>query len=296
LEIFSNYLFRCSRLGISGAAAKGRGNISASLARTIADPRSVRIERILKSNVLDMKLERATLLNLPPSSKYDLYLTEIRKPDSNIKQIGVPNDLEFREVEINTDDISLSHKEVQCFYGDDTDFYNALNSIVDRKKKAKPSNSKRDAKQEKQEISSDMSNQYSSSSSSSSAVAGHNTPSTNLSDFIKRSSYIMETILSEQEALKSKGEVPKASKSQRMLSEKLSWLEIGKSTKFGENELIREREVISIQTSSLQPSIFVCVHPYPLGDQAENDLRPFKVLFFHHYFILFFMSINFLML
>lgn len=249
---------------ISGAKGS-RSGIGSSLSRSIADPRSVRIQRVLASNVLDLKLEKATLLNIPPSSKYDLYLSELRSADAPLKQIGVPTDNDTREIEVNTDEILFADKEVQFCNGDDTKFLNILKSIkIKRKQQSKDSfdnDSKLQLIEETRRTDSNEGDSFSAHSK--------------LSEFLRRSSVAMEALLSETKSKIVDNNIA-ASRDQKLFNDISPWKEIGKDTKNGANELLRSRSISSIAFSEYQNDVFLTLHPYSVLD--EDDLRPFKTL------------------
>lgn len=225
----------------------------------MVDPRSVRIQRILASNVLDMKVERATFLNILPSTKYDLYLNEIRSADAALKQMGVPTDLEIREIEVNTDEILTADKEVQFCDGDDTKFLNTLSAIKQKKRKTGAETKDvgiQDTHRETQE-------RHDAGSGS------------QLSEFLRKSSLAIENLLTEsrQQKASSKPE----DRDFKMLSDKLPWKEAGRDGKNGANELLRNRTTSLIKFSEYQTDVFLTVHPF--SDADSEDLRPFKVCF-----------------
>lgn len=242
-------------------AKSSRGSIGASLSRSIVDPRSVRIQRILNSNILDLKLERATVINIPPSTKYDLYLSELRSTASTLRQVGVPNDLEHRDVDVNTEEIVTMDKEVQFCDGDDTRFFNTLQKIETKKKASKASMGVDLLMQED------------------TATVSDTSTGARLSEFVRRSSLIMETILTEQESDR-KG-TSSSSRDQKLLSESMPWERMGRDAKNGGNELLRSRECSLICFSSFQSNVMLGIHPYPVGNDADSDLRPYKVAAIH---------------
>lgn len=251
----------------NGASAKASRAIGSSLSRSMVDPRSVRIQRILSSTVLDMKIERATLLNIPPSSKYDLYLSEIRSSDSRIKQMGVPTDLEIREIEVNTDEVATCDKEVQFCDGDDTKFLNILSSIRRKKQQTTGNESKEIPEQN---------NLYS--------LVSHDRvdsgTGSQLSEFLRRSSLAIENLLTETNMVKSSEK--STDRGHKMLTDKLSWKDAGKDGKFGANELLRNRHISFMKFSEFQTDVFLTIHPFSESD--TEDLRPFKV--YSHFYML----------
>lgn len=247
-----------------------------SLARTIADPRNVRIQRILNSNVMDLKITKATLLNILPTSEYDLYLSSLRSAAPPMRQVGVPNDLDFRDVDTNTEEITYVNKEVQCFYGDDTQFYNTLNSIAKKNSGLNKGTSSltegKDSNETTQGNGATNTNRSADSDGTSTAAG------VKLSEFLQRSSLFCETILIEQSRKYRDAGNQQNDRETKLLS--ASWEALGSDAKNGANEFIRLRKTIVARFSRLQPSQLLCCHPYPLGEKAEmDDLRPRKGLF-----------------
>lgn len=244
----------------SGMSAKAsRSGIGSSLSRSMVDPRSVRIQRILASNVLDMKVERATFLNILPSTKYDLYLNEIRSADAKLKQMGVPTDLEIREIEVNTDEIITSDKEVQFCDGDDTKFLNTLSAIQLKKRKNGAESKDAGVQDTRREVQDRQD-----------AGSG-----AQLSEFLRKSSLAIENLLTESRQQKSSSKPD--DRDFKMLSEKLPWKEAGRDGKNGANELLRNRTTSFIKFSEYQIDVFLTIHPFSESD--GEDLRPFKVFF-----------------
>eukprot|EP01031_Cornospumella_fuschlensis_P039320 gene39320-47860_t len=95
-------------------ARRNLENMTSSLARSIADPRSMRVQRIMNSKVLDLHSEKFTQLTLLPSTPYEFYNNILRKPNAHIKQVGVPVDQEVREIEVNTDEVVMKDEVVQA--------------------------------------------------------------------------------------------------------------------------------------------------------------------------------------
>lgn len=222
---------------------------------------------------MDLKVTKATLLNILPTSEYDLYLSSLRSAAPPMRQAGVPNDLDFRDVDTNTEEITYANKEVQCFYGDDTQFYNTLSSIG-KKNSKKDKNSLVEGKdgQEATQVNNSSNGNNRKSESEGSPTAGGK-----LSEFLQRSSLICETILTEQNRNRAAGD-KQNSRETKLLSS--PWEALGSDAKNGANEFIRLRKTIVARFSQLQPSQLLCCHPYPLSEKAEmDDLRPRKGLF-----------------
>jgi hypothetical protein len=250
-----------SNSGSGNSAKASRSGIGSSLSRNMVDPRSVRIQRIVASNVLDLKLERGTLLNIPPSSKYDLYLSELRTVDATIRQTGVPTDMDIRDMEVNTDEVNMADKEMQCCDGDDTKFFNILQYIQQKKSSR--------SKEEKHSAYTLLSGSDTLASSSDRMDLS---TGSKLSDFLRKSSAAIEGLLTDSSAAKSSSNT--MSKEHRMLAESIPWKTIG--GKNGANEMIRNRAISFIKFSEFQNDVFLTIHPY--SELEEEDLRPFKTL------------------
>jgi hypothetical protein len=221
--------------------------VSHSLARSIADPRKIRIQRVLSSGVLQMQLERSTVLNLAGMSKYDYYLGELQK-ENRIQQVGAPSDAEIRDMEISTDEVQSDSKEVQFCFEDDTSFYNALTRIRKRSE-IKPSTNVLEMEQ-------------------SSNARG------NLSSFLNKSSRIVEQLIDEESDSKANENSRDATKDGLLNSN--SWLTFGTDNS-GANELIRFRDRSGIKFSSALSTTISLIHPFPEDEREDADLKPFKV-------------------
>ena len=71
----------------SNGAAAGHGSASIASSSNIADPRLFRIQKIRDSGVLDMQVEKFTHLNILPSTKFGLYMNELRVAEPAVKQV-----------------------------------------------------------------------------------------------------------------------------------------------------------------------------------------------------------------
>jgi hypothetical protein len=224
-------------------------SMSQSLARSIADPRSIRIQRILKSGVVNLQLERFTVLNLVPTSKYDFYLGELMKQNSFL-QIGVPADAEIRDVEVFTEEIKSKNQEVQFCLDDDTKFYQLLERV--RNRNSQPFDSRVTAEVEE----------------NLSSVG-------NLSSFLSKSMQTFDLLLSDTSTYNEQKNLDKYSHENLFSSNnKISY---GTDNTVGANELIRFRDRNEIRFSPVDPSVLLVIHPYPEDDKQEADLRPLKV-------------------
>lgn len=221
------------------------------------DPRSVRVNKILDSGVMDLQVEKFTQLNIAPTTKYDLYHHELRSLPPTIKQIGVPVDLEQREMETNTEEITMVDSGMQFSYGDDTALYMAIENIKnkDGKNTSKASLEKRDI------------------------AASSTGDATKLTSFLQRTSYLFDTLLNERNNKEDEGKRDTDDNNRYALFDReVEWLRLGLGKADGSNELLKTRGTVSARFSELQPHIVVTAHPFPEGDAAEEDLRPYMVI------------------
>jgi hypothetical protein len=178
-------------------------------------------------------------------------------------------------MEVNTDEIETADKEMQFCYGDDTKFYNII-----RKIEAKTS-AKQLGKESKEVGSGDYDETTSSRQSATGRDDQSNAAVSNLSSFLQKSAFICETILNEQRSEKDT-EKKSSTREQKLINQK-TLVKFGGDSTNGANELIRTRNVSMLQFSKLQPNLLLSVHPYPDGEEAELDLRPYKVKFMNIY-------------
>lgn len=242
---------KAGRFGQEYSTPKATDSFSHSLARSIADPRTVRIQRVLNSGILNLQVEKFTILNLPQTPAYDFYLSEIRSSQAKVRQIGVPHDVEYRDIDVATDDIYFDSKEIQFCYGDDTLFYRKLSSIEKKKRN-------------EHSVSDDYFRQTSLIDNE--RVFGLS----NLSAFLDQSSGIIASLLGSRKSSNSKG-----ADSEEIIGK--DWTQLGKESRTGSIELIRDRKSVQVKFSLLNPSILLTVHPYPTDSSADHDLKPNKV-------------------
>lgn len=243
------------------------------------DPRGRRLVKLFQSGVLDLQEEKINQLNIAPTSTYDLYLRMLRSQNSTIKQVGVPNDEESRDVEMNTDEILTANKEVQFCYGDDTTLLNMMKSITERREM-------------KTNIKNDEINQISLINSmklqTNEKVIQTNedkdrATSSRLISFLQKSSQLCEALLEEENHRNNENhknvddKLPSNSNKRfQLFGKDHSWQVLGDDAACGANELIRRRPVSAIAFSPLQPQLLMTAHPADPND--EDDLRPLKGL------------------
>lgn len=167
----------------------------------MTDPRGQRIQRLLNSKVMELQVDKQTILNQLPITPYELYMRNLRLSNASVRQIGVPVDLEKRDMDVNTDAIETADQSVQFSYGDDTAFYRTMDEIKARRNKQSS-----DHKGERGGNTSTSSgsqanpahtNTTADVSNSSSAVGA-----TRLTTFLQHASRICEHILADQEESK----------------------------------------------------------------------------------------------
>jgi len=153
----------------------------------IADPRVIRAQKLLAANVMELGPAKSTILNILPVSKYDLYMRNLRLANAPVRQIGVPFDLEKRDIDTNTDNVEVAHKSVQFSYGDDTTFYRIMDNIRAKRNKS--------GSEEKQ---SDESQSRGNTNNATAEVDSTSIGATRLASFLQHASRVCETLLDEQ--------------------------------------------------------------------------------------------------
>jgi len=254
--------------------AKAHNDFKSSLSKSIADPRTVRIQRIFSSGVLNMQFEKYTLYNSLPTPAYDYYIQSLRLENSNIRQTGVPNDIELCDTEINTEDVFSSNKETQHCYDDDLPFYRLIEKMKERKINKSPSSAIMDELQNENCL-------HDNDDTEDSTPLMVN----KLSNFLEKSVGVLENLLNAQIRPVGESSIENSSirsagrEREYVFEQKNDWISVGKDYKYGQNELLRTRTNENIIFSTLQPHIFIVSHPAPVGKDAELDLRPLKALF-----------------
>lgn len=267
----------------TSARSKQFDNVQMSLSSIrMTDPRGLRVQRLLASGVMELAVEKATILNTPPSTPYELYMRNLRLPNAEIRQIGVPVEQDKRDMEINTDIIETSNKGVQFSYGDDTAFYRVLEDVRRRRATRNGrSATDRDAKNIPDDEESSAS-QFQDQTSALAAGGG----ATRLATFLQRASRLCEHVLDTVREAKESEESKFDSSAQGGRVTSLfdtsaaggkSWQTMGTDKTNGANETVRTRRINGIRFSALQPHLLLTSHPYPTDENAELDLKPYKV-------------------
>jgi hypothetical protein len=279
---------RAANEAVSNASTSSRAkqfdNVQMSLSNIrMTDPRGLRVQRLLASSVMELSVEKATILNVLPSTPYELYMRNLRLPTAEVRQIGVPVEQDKRDMEINTDVIETSNKSVQFSYGDDTAFYRILDDVR-RKKVTRNSSSTtrdRDAKSGPDDSAEEHSAWQFAEHSAASAAGGG---ATRLATFLQRASRLCEHVLDSardaKESEENKADTSAAAGARATSlfeSAGKGWTAMGTDKTNGANETVRTRRINGIRFSALQPHLMVTAHPYPTDENAELDLKPYKV-------------------
>ena len=227
---------------------------------------------------MDLAVDKLTQLNILPRSKYELYQSILRQiPEPPIKQVGVPMSAEKRDMDMNTDEISYSDKEMQFCHGDDTAFFNIIGSIQ-RSRGAVHLEAKQSSTVE---IGTDA---LSDSFETNARGAAQ------LTTFLNRAAYLFESSLPSSSSSRFLPAEEKASE-KHSTSSKFSvflknneWISLGGDKVNGANELISTRNAVSVRFSSLNPSLIISAYAYPPPEDDPDldvDLKPFKVSDFY---------------
>lgn len=171
------------------------GSLGLSSAGTLTlDPRYRRLSKLQEIGVLDLQEEKFSHANILPSTLYDLYNRQLRSQQPLIKQVGAPNDLETRDIEIGTEEIAMVDKELQFSYGDDTTFFDVIQAI-------KESKSSQDKKSRVQDVLLQSKGQsvVSSAFGNESTDEIFNGAGSKLADFLQKSSALIESLLDESD-------------------------------------------------------------------------------------------------
>ncbi|RYH22441.1 hypothetical protein EON65_19220 [archaeon] len=249
-------------------ARRNLENITSSLARSIADPRSMRVQRIMNSKVLDLHSEKFTQLTLLPSTPYEFYNNILRKPSAHIKQVGVPVDQEIREMEVNTEEVVMKDEVVQASFEDDTKFFKVLDDIRQRRRKGGGEHSMKNI--------ADMDSLRNTAPPDTAIPGAGERGTSSLSSFLQRASGVIEGVLDSERSAKDTDNKATGNRSSQSSILDATVISFGTDKSKGENELIRMRATSFVRFSSVQTHLLLSVHPYPL-EESENDLLPEKV-------------------
>lgn len=294
----SNNTARTADSKPASTRVKKYDSMQISFTQSITDSRGARVRKLLDSGLLDMQMQRVTIWNVPPTTPYDFYINNLRSSTSNVKQVGVPMDLEKRDMSTETEPIDTADKGLQFTYGDDTDFYDLLQEVKDSREHHGKGNRTDGGGGKNNEIKQGRSGATdsdstvnndgveSTSSNNSSFVIG----ATRLTSFLQRASFLCEAVLQDQE-INTNGKASAASleveskkkKSDNQIFDSSSeWKQFGTDYTKGANETIRFRSISYLRFSSLQPNLIISAHPYPTDEatavnEDELDFKPYKV-------------------
>jgi hypothetical protein len=298
----SNNTARTADSKPASTRVKKYDSMQISFTQSITDTRGARIRKLLDSGLLDMQMQRVTIWNVPPTTPYDFYINNLRSSTSNIKQVGVPMDLEKRDMSTETEPIDTADKGLQFTYGDDTEFYDLLQEVKDSREHHGKGNRVDGGGGKNNEIKQGRSGAAdsdsavnndgveSASSSSSSNNSSFDIGATRLTSFLQRASFLCEAVLQDQE-INTNGKAAAASldvesktkKSDNQIFDSSSeWKQFGTDYTKGANETIRFRSISYLRFSSLQPNLVISAHPYPTDEatavnEDELDFKPYKV-------------------
>lgn len=163
-------------------------DFSAPILSTQTDPRMKRLQRLRGANgsavsaasqgankkknahlsvsgtgncVFDMQEDSFVQLNIPPIGKFDYYHRNLRMLPPMIKQIGVPQELDSREMETNTDEIEVSDVGMQFSSGsDDTLLLDMIETVRSYTRSVKKNGGEADAEMSKRLVESIHANKY----------------------------------------------------------------------------------------------------------------------------------------
>jgi len=242
----------------------------------LPDPRFFRVQKIRDSNVMDLAIDKSTQLNILPRTKYEMYQSILRQlPEPPIKQMGVPISLEKRDMEINTDEITMVDKEMQFCYGDDTALFNTINDI---RRKNDHTGNHRVATNYVESVTSFDGDSFESN------VRG----AAKLTAFLNYSTHLFESSLpvasGSEEKSSERSSSSSASKGNifTVFAPDSNWITLGGDKANGANELINTRKAVSLRFSSLNSNLIVAAYQYPPPEddpELDVDLKPFKGLY-----------------
>jgi len=294
-KLNSNTTIRTDSKTVS-TRVKKYDSMQISFTQSIADARGARIRKLLNSGLLDMQMERVTIWNVPPTTPYDFYINNLRSTSSNVKQVGVPMDLEKRDMSTDTEPIESADKGLQFTYGDDTDFYELLQEVQDNRKHRSKGNELKHGRSGASDYSDTSANNESVENINSSTF---DVGTTRLTSFLQRASFLCEAVLQDQEisssgmTAASEMETKKKSDNQMLFDSSSDWVQFGTDYTKGANETIRFRSISYLRFSSLQPNLVISAHPYPTDEAAANedelDFKPYKV---RHYLTMSFIAMR----
>jgi hypothetical protein len=261
-----------------------------------------------------MRVDTFQNFTLLPSTPYEAYQRLLRATPKVIVQEIVPQLLELRDIEIGTDALEYEDKEVQFAYGDDTALLNIMKCIKDRRDKPSGKSGKNQALTllEQAEVVAKGRNRPIATLNQSTRAEGEEgkaedaqatgtTASTlfeeeegasainSLSQFLQRTSQVMESLLveSELQGLKASANAKTSSSAFRnrnssnsdfpsAFDDASTWVTLGKEGTSGQLEYVRNRAISFLRFSTLQPHILITGHPTP-DTNLDEDLKPNSV-------------------
>jgi hypothetical protein len=237
------------------------------MAPPLGDPRAKRIKALYDNNILDMREESVSVLNILPSTSYEHYHRNLRSQDPTIKQMGTPNDEESRTVDTNTDEIVMIDKEMQFTYGDDTVMLNVMRAIDERRKNGVMSESLFDTVDRISGPGGIHGIQN---------VANDASTTQRLGTFLQKASLVCDRLLQEKKQRSEEYKADKGDTDKGIFNSDRPWISLGTDLTNGSIELIRARNCVSMCFSPLQPSLLITSHP---SVDDEEDLKPSRGLY-----------------
>lgn len=168
----------------------------------MTDPRGLRIQKLLNSKVMELQVDKHTILNQLPITPYELYMRNLRLSNAAVRQIGVPVDQETRDMDCNTDAIETADQSVQFSYGDDTAFYRTMDDIKARRNKTSADHKSNGTNSASTSTSTGTSTGGTQTGHSSADASSSAMGATRLTTFLQHASRICEHILADQEESK----------------------------------------------------------------------------------------------
>lgn len=258
-------------------------------------PREARLRMIRSSGVLDMRTDTFVNFNMAPSTKFDTYHRILRANPPIVSQRMCATVLEKRDIEVSTDPIDMVDKEMQFTFDDETDMYNIIRCIRERRGKASGgslleaagivSARNRPAVPLALRDGSDPKTEDGHAQTLSDGGALDNGSINSLSLFLQRASHVMESLLVESDLRNRSKTTSSARRSKSVrpagidgppLFDDSEWVALGQGGTSGYLEYIRNRPTLCIKFSELQPNLLLTGHP-ALEIESDDEIKPFSV-------------------
>lgn len=239
-------------------------NLTLSLPKNTSSA-SKRLQRLFAAGVMDLQLENTTCtLNVPSSSRIDLYYRQLRSAAPTIRQVGCPSDETARDIDVQTEGCVMVDQYAQFNLEDDTEFYRVLDQIKMRKGRSPNGLTGIDS----------MNSVATASKQSLIDASQFSSTSTRLSAFLQAAVPVMETLLSENTTYgpnspgrgrRDSGDFKSTlSLFNHPLTNGSGWIPLGTNVSAGGNALLATRKTSQIVWSGVQRNMLACVHPRPV--------------------------------